>query len=149
MIAFALYSQHVLLLDPCPLCIFQRIFVIALGAVFLLAAVHNPIGRFRHIYTGLIAVIAAAGAAVAAWHVHIQNLPPDEVPACGPGFDYIVGNFPMADALSMIFTGSGQCAEVSWRFVGLSMPTWVVILVVLLGIAGVWNNQRALTSRLQ
>ena len=83
---------------------------------------------------------AAFGASVAGWHVHLQNLPPDEIPSCGPGLEYMVENFPLKDALSMIFQGSGECAEVSWRLLGLSMPTWVIISLIALGAAGIWNN---------
>lgn len=142
MMGFALYAQHVLLMDPCPLCIFQRIAVIALGIIFLLVALQNPAKLGARVYASLLAIVAGGGAAVAGWHVHLQNLPADEVPSCGPGFEYIVDNFPLSDALSLIFKGSGECAEVSWRLLGLSMPTWVVIGLVFLGVAGVWNNLR-------
>ena len=142
MMAYALYAQHVLLLAPCPLCVFQRMAVISLGVIFLAAAVHNPIGRGRLVYAGLVAAAAAAGAGVAGRHVWLQNLPADEVPSCGPGFDYIIDSFPLADALSMIFTGSGECASIDWQFLGLSMPAWVLIAVVITGVFGVWNNLR-------
>ncbi len=142
MMGFALYSQHVLLLDPCPLCILQRIAVILLGIVFLLAALHNPGKIGGRIYSFLVGLIVIAGAGVAAWHVRLQNLPADEIPSCGPGLEYMVENFPLRDALGMIFKGSGECAEVAWRFLGLSMPAWVVIGLVGLGVAGVWNNLR-------
>jgi disulfide bond formation protein DsbB len=143
MMGFALYAQHVLLLDPCPLCIMQRIAVIGLGLIFLLAALHNPGKTGARIYTLLLVLVAACGASIAAWQVRLQNMPKDEVPACGPGFDYIVDNFPLTDAFSLIFKGSGECAEVAWRFLGLSMPTWVVIGLLGLGISGVWNNLRS------
>lgn len=143
MMGFALYAQHVLLLDPCPLCILQRIAVILLGILFLLAALHDPGQLGGRIYSALLGVVAIAGAGVAAWHVRLQNLPADEVPSCGPGLEYMVENFPLRDALGMIFKGSGECAEVVWRLLGLSMPTWVVIGLVGLGVAGVWNNFRA------
>ena len=142
MMGFALFSQHVLLLDPCPLCIFQRSAVILLGLVLLAAALHDPGSSGARVYAVLVGIVAAGGAAVAGWHVRLQNLPPDEVPSCGPGFGYIVDNFPLSEALSLIFQGSGECAEVAWRFLGLSMPTWVVISLLGLGIAGVWNNLR-------
>ena len=142
MMGFALFSQHVLLLDPCPLCIFQRVAVILLGLVLLLAALHNPGQRSARVYAVLVAIVAAGGAAVAGWHVRLQNLPSDEVPSCGPGLAYLVDNFPLSEAISLIFKGSGECAEVAWRFLGLSMPMWVVISLLGLGIAGVWNNLR-------
>ena len=142
LMAYALYAEHVLLLAPCPLCVFQRMAVIALGFSFLLAALHNPAGGGRYVYTALIAVTAGAGMGVAGRHVWLQNLPPDQVPSCGPGFDYIIDSFPLADALKLIFTGSGECATIDWQFLGLSMPTWVVISVAVLGCFGLWNNLR-------
>ncbi|MDH3441641.1 MAG: disulfide bond formation protein B [Gammaproteobacteria bacterium] len=142
LMAYALYAEHVLLLTPCPLCVFQRMAVIALGLVFLVAALHNPSGFGRHVYTALLATAAGAGVGVAGRHVWLQNLPPDQVPSCGPGFDYIIDSFPLADALKLIFTGSGECATVDWQFLGLSMPAWVVIAVTVIGVFGLWNNLR-------
>jgi disulfide bond formation protein DsbB len=94
------------------------------------------------IYAALIVLTAGFGVGVAAWHVHLQNLPTVEVPGCGPGFEYIMDNFALFDALSMIFKGSGECADVLWRMLGLSMPSWVIIGLGGLLIAGVWNNLR-------
>ncbi len=142
LMAFAFYAQYKLYLDPCPLCVFQRMAVIAVGIVFLIAAIHNPIGWAGRVYALLIGVVAADGAAVAGRHVWLQNLPPGEVPSCGPGFDYIMESFPLSEALSMIFQGSGECAEVHWQFLGLSMPGWTLICFVGLGVFGVWNNLR-------
>ena len=143
MMAFALYSQYVWHLDPCPLCILQRMATIALGVVFLLAAVFNP-GRIgSRVVAVLGAVVAAAGAAVAGWHVRLQNLPADEVPSCGPGFEYMVENFPLGDAFAMILKGSGECANESWRFLSLTMPTWVLICLSGLLVVAIWNNLRS------
>lgn len=142
MMAYALYAEHVLLLTPCPLCVFQRMAVISLGIIFLIAAIHNPAGQGRYVYAALIALATGIGAAVAGRHVWLQNLPADEVPSCGPGFDYIVDAFPLADALKMIFTGSGECATVDWQFIGLSMPAWVLIALAITGLFGVWNLLR-------
>ena len=142
MMGFALYAQYVLLLDPCPLCVFQRIATILLGGVFLLAALHDP-GKFgAGVYAILVFLAAGAGVGVASWHVYLQNLPADKVPGCGPGFEYIMDNFALFDALGLIFKGSGECADVVWRMLGLSMPTWVIIGLGGLGIAGIWNNLR-------
>lgn len=142
MMGFALYAQHVLLLDPCPLCIIQRIATIMTGAVFLVAAAHNPRGFDSKVYAGCLVLTAGFGVGVAIWHVYLQNLPASDVPSCGPGLEYIVENFAALDALSMIFKGSGECAEVVWRLLGLSMPSWVIIGLGGLLIAGVWNNVR-------
>lgn len=142
MMGYALYAEHVLMLTPCPLCVFQRLAVISLGVIFLLAAAQNPDGWGRRIYAALILVAAGAGVGVAGRHVWLQNLPPDKVPSCGPGFDYIIDSFPLADALKLIFSGSGECASIDWRFLGLSMPAWVVIAVISVGVFGLWNNLR-------
>lgn len=142
MMGFALYAQHVLMLDPCPLCILQRIATISTGFVFAAAAMQNP-GRIgARIYAALLVLTTGAGVGVATWHVYIQHLPADRVPSCGPGYDYIMENFPVFDALGMIFKGSGECAEVSWRLLGLSMPSWVIIGLGGLLVAGAWNNLR-------
>lgn len=142
LMGFALFAQHVLLLDPCPLCVFQRVAVISIGLIFLVAALHNPSGAGRIVYSLLLALAAVAGAAVAARHAWLQQLPPDKVPSCGPGLDYMLETLPFTEMLSTVFKGSGECAEIVWQFLGLSMPAWVFIWVTALGVTGVWNNLR-------
>lgn len=142
MMAYALYAEHVLMLMPCPLCVFQRMAVISLGIVFLVAAIHDPAAQGRRVYAVLVLAAGGAGIGVAGRHVWLQNLPADEVPSCGPGFEYIMDSFPLSDALKMIFTGSGECATIDWQFLGLSMPAWVVISVSVITVAGLWNNLR-------
>lgn len=142
MMAYALYAQYQLLLEPCPLCVFQRVAVIGLGVLFLIAAVHNPRGWGRRVYALLTFLVTGFGAVVAGRHVWLQNLPPSEVPACGPGFGYLMENFPLGEALEKIFKGSGECATIDWLFLGLSMPAWVLIAIVSLGFFGIWNNLR-------
>lgn len=142
LMAFALYAQYRLYLDPCPMCVLQRLAVIGTGVLFLVAALHDPGDRSGRIYAVLIGLVAAAGAAVAAQHVWLQHLPADQVPSCGPGFDYIIDSFPLSEALRMIFKGSGECAEVHWRFLSLSMPEWTLIWFVGFSLLGIWNNFR-------
>lgn len=142
MMGFALYAQYVLYLEPCPLCVFQRIATILTGFVFLAAFLQNPGQLGSRIYAALLFLTAGFGVGVAVWHVRLQNMPASEVPSCGPGFEYIMDNFALFDALSMIFEGSGECAEVAWRLLGLSMPSWVIVGLGGLLVAGVWNNLR-------
>ena len=142
LMGFALFAQHVLLLDPCPLCVFQRVAVISIGVIFLVAALHNPSGAGRFVYGVLLALAAAGGAAVAGRHAWLQQLPPDQVPSCGPGLDYMLDTLPFTEVLGKVFRGSGECAEIVWQFLGLSMPGWVLVWMVALGAAGVWNNLR-------
>lgn len=142
MMGYALYAEYVLILIPCPLCVLQRMAVIALGVLFLTAALHDPAGWGSRIYAALIGIAAVSGIVVAGRHVWLQNMPAEEVPTCGPGFEDIIERFPLSDALAMIFTGSGECAEIDWTLLGLSMPAWVLIAVVVTGGFGIWNNLR-------
>ena len=140
LLAYAYYAQFVRGLEPCPLCIFQRFGMIGVGLFFLVAAIHHPASLGAKVYGVLISLSAMAGGAVSARHVWLQHLPPDEVPECGPGLAYMLDVFPLTEALRMVFTGSGECADIDWSFVGLSMPVWVLICFVLLGGIGIVRN---------
>ena len=132
--AYALYTEYgPLHLDPCPLCIFQRVAMSTLGIVFAVAALHAPPSAAARVYAVVGGLVAATGLGISSWHVHVQNLPADQVPACGPGLDYMFQAFPFMDMLKMVFTGSGECHTINWSFLGLSMPFWVGISFVLLG----------------
>lgn len=142
LLAYAYYAQVVLRLDPCPLCIFQRVGIFALGVLFLIAAAHDAITWPRRLYAALIGLAALTTVGVAARHLYIQNLPADQVPACGASLDFMLKVFPLTDVLTKVLTGSGECAKVTWRFLGLAMPGWVLIAALLLGGWGVWSNLR-------
>lgn len=134
LMGYALYSEHVLGLVACPLCIFQRLAMIGLGIIFILAFFAQLTPLIVSRLLGLLGfIIAGIGLSIAARHVYIQNLPPELVPTCGPGLDYLMDAFPLLEALTLIMTGSGECAEVSWRFLGVSMPGWVLVWFGFLG----------------
>jgi disulfide bond formation protein DsbB len=133
LMAYALFAQYVQGYEACPLCIFQRVALMALGLVMLVAALHAPVGGFARVYSLLGVVAAATGIGIAARHLYLQSLPPDAVPACGPGLEYMLDAFPLFETVRLVFTGSGECAEVNWSFLGLSMPGWVLIWFVILG----------------
>jgi disulfide bond formation protein DsbB len=139
---YALFAQYGLELEPCPLCIFQRMGVILLGLVFLIAALHNPGQTGCRVYAVLIGLAAIPGIGVAGRHVWLQNLPPEQVPACGPGLDFMMDTFPFLEVLNMVLSGSGECAAISWSFLWLSMPAWVLIAVGCLALFGIWANWR-------
>jgi protein dithiol:quinone oxidoreductase len=143
LLAFALYLQHVEGQEPCPLCILQRIAFIDMMVVFAVAAIHAPARRGAVLYSALLAIMAAMGGGIAGRQVWLQHLPPDKVPACGPGFDYMIERFPLTEALPKIFAGSGECAEVGWRFVGLSIAEWSLAWFVILGILAIYVAVRA------
>ena len=134
----AVYFQFVLLLEPCPLCITQRLIVLSLAAVFLAGALHNPGRGGARVYAGLAALFCLAGAGVAAYHFMIQILPHDELASCGPGAAYILEHFSLADSVRMFLTGTGDCAQVVWTFLGLSMPFWVGLAFLGLLALCVW-----------
>jgi disulfide bond formation protein DsbB len=142
LMGYALYAQYVLNLFPCPLCIFQRIAVIAVGLIFLIAAVHNPGAFGARIYGALLFLAAATGIGVSARHVWIQAQPPGTVPSCGAGLDYMLDIMPLSRVISKVLSGSGECAEINWRFLGLSMPWWVLFSLIALAAWAVWNNVR-------
>jgi protein dithiol:quinone oxidoreductase len=142
LIAYALYSEHVLGFPPCPLCIFQRVGIAATGAVFLLAALHHPRGRGAYVYGALIALPALATAGVAARHLYIQSLPPGTVPSCGAPLDVLLQFGSVFEVVKKVLTASGECGTIDWVFLGLTMPGWVLVCALALGILGVWVNFR-------
>jgi disulfide bond formation protein DsbB len=142
LLAYAYYAQMVLHLEPCPLCIFQRVGVFALGIVFLIAAAHDPVGWGRRVYALLLAAAALATVGVAVRHLYIQSLPEGSIPACGASLDFMLKVFSLSEVLVKVLTGSGECAKVTWSFLGLAMPAWVLIAALALGIYGLWINLR-------
>jgi len=111
---FAFWLQYYLGLAPCPLCMTQRAFVILVGVICLIAAIHDPGKRGRQIY-GVFGILAAVGgAAVAARHIYLQNLPEDLVPACGPPLEYMLETLPFLEVVNTVLMGDGNCADVVW-----------------------------------
>lgn len=143
LMAYALYAQHGLGLEPCHLCVFQRIAVMATGAVFLLAALHHPGRTGARAYGVLACLTAAAGIAVAGRHVWIQAQPAGSVPACGAPLDVMFDMLPLQDVVTKVFRGGGECQKVDWSFLGLSMPMWLLIVFVGLALFALFANFRS------
>lgn len=139
LLAYGYYLQHFQDQDPCPLCLVQRGFYYAIAIVFLLAAVHGT-GTLAYAVAGL--VLALGGAGVAARQVWLQHLPPDQVPACGPDLFFMIENFPLSRTLQKLFMGSGQCAEVHWTFLGLSIAEWSLAWFAALALYALWLGLR-------
>ena len=137
LLGYALYEQHVEWLDPCPLCIFQRIAFMGIGIFALLLCLQNPQGWLKPIYGGLLLLASLFGMLVAGRHIWMQNLPADQVPECGPGLEYMLDNFSLGQTLAKVFQGSGSCADIKWEFLGLSMPWWTMIWYLGLAAAAV------------
>ena len=136
LIGFALYLQHSLGLEPCPMCILQRYAFIIVGVVALAAAIHDPALPGRRIYSGLLVIMAATGGGVAIRHVYLEHYPP-KIFDCGADFGFMLESFPLTQVLPMIFRGTGDCTKVPWRFLGLSIAEWSLICFALLIVAAV------------
>lgn len=145
--AFALYLQYFEQQEPCPLCMLQRVVYIAMMAVFLVGALHGPQKHGALIYSATLLIMAGIGTAIAARHVWLQHLPASQVPACGPGLEYMLERFPLAQALQKILAGSGECAEAGWSFLGLTIAGWSLVWFVLLGLFAIFIAWRAPPAR--
>lgn len=143
----ALGLQHYAHLEPCPLCVFQRVAMMATGLVALLAFLHGPAHLGSRIYAALTLLAVSAGIAVAGRHVWLQHLPPEDVPACGPGLDYWMDTFPFHEVLMKVFKGSGECAVVDWTMLGLALPTWTLLAFLGLAAVALWQLLRRYSSR--
>lgn len=133
-LGFAYYLQYGQGLEPCPLCIFQRVAMAVTGLIFLIGALQGPLGKGRWAYVVLVLISAGAGVALAARHVWIQSLPPDQIPTCGPTLNYMLQVMPFQDVVQAVLRGDGQCATINWQFLGLSLPGWTLIGFVALAV---------------
>ncbi len=127
LMAGALFMEYQMELEPCPLCILQRVMVIAAGMIALVAALHHPGLTGIRVYGALVALMAIIGGGISARQLWLQSLPPDEVPACGPGLEYLMDVFPLTDVLAKVLSGDGSCAEVVWSLFGISIPGWALL----------------------
>lgn len=127
LLGFGYYLQYVQGLEPCPLCLIQRAAFYGVGLTALLAAAHGPLGFGRRVYGALVALFALGGAGVAGRQVYLQHLPPELVPECGPGLEFMLKAFPLQQVLQEVFQGSGECAETAWTFLGLSIAEWSLL----------------------
>ncbi len=143
----ALYMEHMMHLKPCPLCIFQRVAVIAAGLIALTAALHNPTGAGIKVYGMFVVLASTAGGALATRQLYLQSLPEDQVPSCGPGLDYLLDVFPMQEVIQMVLVGDGSCAEVVWTLLGISIPGWTLVGFIGLITVGLFQAFRNLSRQ--
>ena len=144
LLAFAIfYLQEELGLEPCPMCILQRYAFIAAGVTALVGAIH---GRGLRVYGWLVLLFALLGAGVAVRHTYITYFPPIGG-TCGADLDFLMGNFPLTQALPKIFAGTGDCSVVKWRFLGLSIPEWSIVWFAIIGAIGLWVALRKTAAR--
>ena len=144
MLAFGMYLQHVVGLEPCPMCIVQR-YALILGAVFAgLASLNGKKGWWMSF--ALLAVLAGGfGAFTAARQSWLQWYPP-EVATCGRDFYGMIENYPVSRAIPMIFRGSGDCSAIDWTFLGGSIANWSFVWFVVFGLALLWLLVRGMRA---
>jgi len=135
LMAWALWLQYGEGLEPCPLCMFQRVAVVAAGLIFLVAFLTNPGRRGAAFYAALIAIAAGIGAFFAGRQLWLQSLPKDQVPSCGMGLNYMLDTMPLADVIGKVLSGSGECAEKSWELLGLSIAGWTMVFFLAMIVA--------------
>jgi disulfide bond formation protein DsbB len=132
LLAIAYYMELVMMLEPCPLCITQRIFFFLAGITALIAFLHNPVARGKVIYGLTSAVLFVAGGSFAIRQLWLQGLPKDQVPSCGPSLSYMIEEFPFSEVLQAMLSGDGNCAEVSWvdPVLGWSIANWTLVCFI-------------------
>jgi protein dithiol:quinone oxidoreductase len=132
-VAMALVIQTTYKLEPCPLCITQRIVFMCLGLLFLVAAFVKPTSLFAKLLTASQVITALVGVGWAMRHWYLQSHKGEIIADCGVGFDYMFENFPLKKAFTLVFKGTGDCAAIDWTFLGLSLPQ--LALLAYLGFA--------------
>ena len=140
LLAGALVMEHVFQMDPCPLCLMQRVWFAIAGLLALAALIHSPRWGIYPLLTMLAALIGGGFSIRQLW---LQSLPEDQVPACGPDITYMLENFPLADVLAAMTRGTGDCAAVTWQF-GLTIPGWALVGFVAIFIVAAIQLRSAL-----
>ena len=138
LLAFAIYLQEVVGLEPCPMCILQRYAFVVIGITALVAAIHGPRrGVALKAYGSLVALFAIVGAGVAIRHSYLQHFPP-KMESCGTDLEFLVNTFPISQALPKIFAGTGSCSKVDWTLLGLSIPEWALMWFAIFLAVSLW-----------
>ena len=132
MLAFGLYLQHVVGLEPCPMCIVQRYAMVVIALLAMVAVFWHE-GWRGHVMAALGSVLALGGAFVAARQSWLQWYPP-EVLSCGRDFYGMVESLPLQRAIPMIFRGGGDCSKVDWTFLGGSIANWSFVAFVAMAV---------------
>ena len=143
LLSMGAYFQLSLGLEPCPLCISQRLAILLTGIIFLIAVLHNPGSSGINRYAILGTLSALFGASISTRHVWLQHLPPEQVPECSPGLSFMLQNFPLFDTVKLMLNGTGDCAKIDWTLLGFSMPAWTLVAflsLAALSVLQIWNS---------
>ena len=139
LLGYALFAQYVQHYEPCILCMVQRIFMCALGLTCFAAVIHNPKSWGWRVYGFIAATWATLGAYIAGRHVWLQSLPPEQLEGCAPSFEYILQNYSALKLLRQFFIRDQDCGKIDWTFLGISMPAWVLVWFIAMGLLVLWR----------
>lgn len=137
LLGWAFWLQYGEGLEPCPLCMFQRMVFVVIALIFLVGTFHEPGRVGAWVYAFLLLIASGAGAALAGRQVWLQSLPKDQVPACGMGLSYMIDTMPFVDVIRRVLEGTGECAEKAWVFLGLSIAGWTLAIFVAIAFIGI------------
>lgn len=144
LLGIAMYLQYSLGLKPCPLCVVQRFCIALLALIFMVGALYIPRNRVtRWIFSLFTVIFASLGVLTALRHIWLEHQPIGSVPSCSASLDYMLQNFPMSRTLIQLFNGSGDCAQVTWQFLTLSIPGWTLIFFAIFLLIGLLRLARA------
>ncbi|RBO85799.1 disulfide bond formation protein B [Marinomonas aquiplantarum] len=129
LLGVAFYMEYEMGLEPCPLCMLQRIMFLGVGVISLISALLDSV-KVRRVCAWLVVVFSILGAALAIRHLYLQHLPEDQLPACLPGLSYMFEVFPWQEIMQAMIMGTGECGDVVWTFMGLSIPGWTLVAFV-------------------
>ena len=150
LLSYGYYLEYFQDLVPCPMCIFQRLCYLAVATIALIGTIHGPKRVGGMVYTILISIVAMTGAGIAGRQTWLQHLPPDLVPECGPGLEFMLEMYPVLETIKRSLVGTGDCAEVSWTFLTLSIAEWSLVVFVGLAVLAIWlcvqNRRRSISS---
>ncbi len=146
LVLIAIYVEPFASLEPCPMCMMQRLVFVLIAGVAFLAALHNPTSAARHLYSSSVALLTLIGGAIASRQIWLQHLPEDRVPACGPGLDYMLDVFPLLEVIEMALVGTGDCAKVDWSFMGISIAGYSLLafIAILLAALSLFRNKNTI-----
>ncbi|MFT7371756.1 MAG: disulfide bond formation protein DsbB [Oleiphilaceae bacterium] len=147
LLAAAYYFEFALEMEPCPLCIMQRVatLMVALGCLASFFLTERPIALL--IASGWTLLSSFFGIYLTHHHNWLQNLPADQVPSCGPSLEYMLDAFPIMEVVTVLLRGNGNCAEISWSFAGLSMPSLLMIFFIVFAFASSYGTFVAWKAR--
>jgi disulfide bond formation protein DsbB len=138
LLAISFYFEFVLGMQPCLLCILQRWALGLLGLVFLMAGLHHTKKLGSLVYCFIALLMAAGGIAASARQVWLQHQPPRPEETCIPGLNFLLQTRPLPDVIKLMFQGGRECAEVTWRFLGLTMAEWTLAIFIIFSVIIIW-----------